>query len=295
MPLPVHSGSVARARGRLGSGRLSGLRLWLQEGQARLLWWSETQNWPADCGRGWNRSTLLPTSRQRPAPRCPVQGTRGSGWVTSPAGPRPWAPSAPRSCSPPSATSRSRTSTGPYRTPGPSPLPAPRWRHVSEARQRRCGGRSPAEISPRQWRWEALSRSAPMEGRALFAANRALPWPAEPAAALWQACTLLREHRGDGHVAALAAAGIGGRGANVLQTAAGIVPREVFEAARHYDDAEWDRVSARLMDRGLVGPDGKLTARGKDVRNDVEDRTDRVALTAYDRLDDEPLLQLLDP
>jgi len=140
----------------------------------------------------------------------------------------------------------------------------------------------------------AAAESAPMEGRALFAANRALPWPTEPAAVLWQACTLLREHRGDGHVAALAAAGIGGREANVLQTAAGVAPRDVFEAARHYDDAEWDRVSARLIDRGLVGPDGKLTARGKDVRNDVEDRTDRVALTAYDRLDDEQLLQLLD-
>jgi hypothetical protein len=140
----------------------------------------------------------------------------------------------------------------------------------------------------------AAAESAPMEGRALFAANRALPWPTEPAVALWQACTLLREHRGDGHVAALAAAGIGGREANVLQTAAGIVPRHVFEAARHYDDAEWDRVSARLIDRELVGPDGKLTARGKDVRKDVEDRTDRMALTAYDRLDDEQLLQLLD-
>lgn len=140
----------------------------------------------------------------------------------------------------------------------------------------------------------AAAESAPMEGRALFAANRALPWPQEPVAALWHACTLLREHRGDGHVAALAAAGIGGREANVLQTAAGSVPREVFAVSRHYDDAEWDSVSARLIDRGLVGPDGKLTTEGKDVRDDVEDRTDRIALTAYDALDDEQLVQLLD-
>jgi hypothetical protein len=140
----------------------------------------------------------------------------------------------------------------------------------------------------------AAAESAPMEGRALFAANRALPWPQEPVAALWHACTLLREHRGDGHVAALAAAGIGGREANVLQTAAGSVPREVFAVSRHYDDAEWDSVSARLIDRRLVGPDGKLTTEGKDVRDDVEDRTDRIALTAYDALDDEQLLQLLD-
>ncbi len=140
----------------------------------------------------------------------------------------------------------------------------------------------------------AAAESAPMDGRVLFAANRALPWPQGPAAALWHACTLLREHRGDGHVAALAAAGIGGREANVLQAAAGLVPRDVFEVARRYDDAEWDSVSARLIDRGLIGPDGKLTARGKDVKDDVEDRTDRLALTAYDCLDDEQLLQLLD-
>jgi hypothetical protein len=140
----------------------------------------------------------------------------------------------------------------------------------------------------------AAAESAPMEGRVLFAANRALPWPEEPISALWHSCTLLREHRGDGHVAALAAAGIGGREANALQAAAGIVPRDVFEVARHYDDAEWDSVSARLVDRGLLGGDGKLTARGKDVRDDVEDRTDRMALTAYDALDDDQLLQLLD-
>ena len=139
----------------------------------------------------------------------------------------------------------------------------------------------------------AAAESAPMEGRALFAANRALPWPEEPTAALWHACTLLREHRGDGHVAALAAAGIGGREANVLQAAAGLVPREVFEVARHYDDAEWDSVSAGLIDRGLVGPEGKLTVRGEVVRADVEDRTDRLALTAYDALDDDQLLQFL--
>jgi Helix-turn-helix family len=139
----------------------------------------------------------------------------------------------------------------------------------------------------------AAAESAPMEGRALFAANRALPWPEEPAAVLWHACTLLREHRGDGHVAALTAAGIGGREANVLQTAAGLVPREVFEVARHYDDAEWNSLSARLIERGLVGPDGRLTARGEEVRADVEDRTDRLALTAYDALDSDQLLQFL--
>jgi hypothetical protein len=140
----------------------------------------------------------------------------------------------------------------------------------------------------------AAAESAPMEGRSLFAANRALPWPEEPTAALWHAATLLREHRGDGHVAALTAAGIDGREANVLQSAAGTVPRELFAVARHYDDAEWDNISARLVGRGLLDRDGKLTPQGQAIRADVEDRTDAVALSAFNALDDEQLQQLID-
>jgi len=138
------------------------------------------------------------------------------------------------------------------------------------------------------------AESAPMEGRTLFAANRALPLPDEPTAALWHASTLLREHRGDGHVAALTAAGIHGREANVLQSAAGVVPRDVFGVARHYDDAEWDSISARLVGRGLLDPDGNVTPRGKAIRSDVEDRTDTLALSAYNALDDEQLQELID-
>jgi hypothetical protein len=170
-----------------------------------------------------------------------------------------------------------------------------RQRGASAALQRAFAGEDLAEeVETAAALARAAAESAPMEGRALFAANQALPWPEGPTAALWHACTLLREHRGDGHVAALAAAGIGGREANVLQAAAGLVPRDVFAVARHYDDAEWDSVSARLIDRGLVGPDGKLTAGGKEVKDDVEDRTDRLALAAYDSLDDDKLLRLLD-
>ena len=68
-------------------------------------------------------------------------------------------------------------------------------------------------------------QQASVVGRALFAANLALPWPTEPLAALWHATTLLREHRGDGHIAALVAEGVSGRESNVLQCAAGACPR----------------------------------------------------------------------
>lgn len=138
------------------------------------------------------------------------------------------------------------------------------------------------------------AESAPLEGRALYAANRSLPWPDDPVAALWHAATLLREHRGDGHVAALTAAAIGGREANVLQVAAGLVTRDVIFLARQYDDAEWEASTAGLTDRGLLGEDGALSTEGEAIKADIEDRTDRAALAAYDVLDDAEIEQLLD-
>src|SRR5689334_9893911 len=75
--------------------------------------------------------------------------------------------------------------------------------------------------------------SAPTEGRPLYAGLRALPVPAEPVARLWHAATLLREHRGDGHVAALVAAGIGGTEAHVLHALAQGTPAERFGRVQH--------------------------------------------------------------
>ena len=90
------------------------------------------------------------------------------------------------------------------------------------------------------------------EGRALFAANAALPWPDEPFAVLWHAATLLREHRGDGHVAALTAAGVSGRQANVLHATAVGTPPELLTIGRDYDDEEWNANVSALAERDLM-------------------------------------------
>lgn len=142
------------------------------------------------------------------------------------------------------------------------------------------------------------ARRAPADGRALFAANRALPWPDDPLAALWHATTLLREQRGDGHVAVLTAAGISGRECNVLHAAANHVPREYIARTRDYDDDEWHRVEQQLGARGLLGEDGSLTAAGRELKEQVESSTDALALSALEALSDdevEALFQALTP
>lgn len=139
---------------------------------------------------------------------------------------------------------------------------------------------------------------ADVSGRALYAANRALPWPSDPVARLWHAATLLREHRGDGHVAVLAAEGLSGRECNVLHAAAGRVPEEMIKRSRDYDDAQWALHTDALRRRGLQGADGALTDAGRTLKQHIEDTTDALALPALDVLDDhevEALFRALTP
>ncbi|WP_422747192.1 SCO6745 family protein [Mycobacterium sp. WMMD1722] len=132
---------------------------------------------------------------------------------------------------------------------------------------------------------EKAVRELAVDGRALFAANRTLPWPDEPVAKLWHAATLLREHRGDGHVAVLTTAGLSGRECNVLHAAAGRVPREMIMRSRDYDEAQWDHYVQRLAGRGLLDDNGELTDAGSALKQHIETATDALALSALDALD----------
>jgi hypothetical protein len=113
-------------------------------------------------------------------------------------------------------------------------------------------------------------------GRSLAAANADLPWPHEPHLVLWHAINILREHRGDGHVAALLTAGLDPCEALVSFAAIGAAPEEVF-ASRGWSPAEGSTARDRLASRGWVDAGGKATDRGRDGRDEIEWRTDRLA------------------
>lgn len=139
--------------------------------------------------------------------------------------------------------------------------------------------------------------AAPLEGRPLFAANRALSEPDEPVARLWHAATLLREHRGDGHVAALMGHGIGGRESHVFHALAHGTSKDVYRVARDFDDDEWASHVETLRSRGLATDSG-LTDAGRALDAEIERRTDELAAPAYDALTEperEELVALLRP
>ncbi|MFE0250843.1 hypothetical protein [Streptomyces sp. NPDC059010] len=135
------------------------------------------------------------------------------------------------------------------------------------------------------------------QGRPLFAAHAALAWPEEPVLQLWHAQTLLREFRGDGHVACLLSEGVGGLDALVLHAATGEVPVDFLKASRAWPEEEWADAEERLRKRGLLDGDS-LSAEGATLRGHIEDRTNRLALPAYAALGDagcERLAELATP
>ncbi|MFI2371754.1 hypothetical protein [Streptomyces sp. NPDC018833] len=135
------------------------------------------------------------------------------------------------------------------------------------------------------------------QGRPLFAAHAALPWPEEPVLGLWHAQTLLREFRGDGHVACLLSEGIGGLESLILHAATGDVPVDFLKASRAWPEEQWAGAEERLRTRGLL--DGNsLSQEGARLRRHIEDRTDHLALPAYAALGDadcERLAELASP
>jgi len=122
---------------------------------------------------------------------------------------------------------------------------------------------------------------APMEGRPMYAALRRLPVPEEPVARLWHAATLLREHRGDGHVAALVGAGIGGTECHVLHALSEGMPAERFGRIHHLPSARLAAVIDGMRSRGLVDDSGRLSDVGRTTKERIESLTDDLAAPAY--------------
>lgn len=125
------------------------------------------------------------------------------------------------------------------------------------------------------------------EGRPLFAAHAALPWPEDPLLVLWHAQTLLREFRGDGHLAAMTVEEVSGVEALILHAATGEVPAATLRSSRRWPREEWDAAVEGLRSRGWIDAEGAMTEAGRVHRQWVEDRTDALAAPAYAVLGEE--------
>ena len=135
--------------------------------------------------------------------------------------------------------------------------------------------------------------SAPTEGRVMYAALRVLPVPEEPVARLWHAATLLREHRGDGHIAALVAHGIGGTEAHVLHALSEGIRPEKFGRVHHLPAHRLAAVVDGMRVRGLINGSGSLSDAGRETKERIESITDDLAAAAYSSLEPSERDQLI--
>jgi len=134
-------------------------------------------------------------------------------------------------------------------------------------------------------------------GRVLSAANGALDAVDDEddgdLGRLWQATTTLREHRGDGHFAAMVAAGMDG--CEVLALRCGLdMDRATMQPIRGWTDEQWDAARERLADRGLLGADGALTEAGRELHAAVEEATDQSAERPWVLLGEDGLAELVE-
>ena len=136
--------------------------------------------------------------------------------------------------------------------------------------------------------------SAPTNGRVMYAGWRTLPVPRDPVTRLWHSAMMLREHRGDGHVAALLGAGIGGTESHVLSALEmGIHPPESFGRIHHLPKQRLAAVMDGLGERGLVDADGWFTDAGRETKHRIEALTDELAAPPYDALSAAELAELV--
>jgi hypothetical protein len=169
----------------------------------------------------------------------------------------------------------------------PDDVVAARYRGVSAAWTRLLGAEALVADEVREA--ADLARTATdgctVAGRPLYAAHADLAWPDEPHMALFHALTLLREHRGDGHVAALIGADLSGIEALVTHTATGKgFTQAAAQATRAWPDEEWAAAVAGLAERGLMTSDGELTEEGGALRTAVERRTEDSAFSPWEHL-----------
>ncbi|MBQ1049577.1 hypothetical protein KBX50_14020 [Micromonospora sp. C51] len=143
---------------------------------------------------------------------------------------------------------------------------------------------------------EAATDGLGTAGRVLGAANAALPRGEYPLARLWQAATTLREHRGDGHVAALVAADLDPVETLAWRVAVDMPPANLL--GRGWSEQDWSQARERLTGRGWLDSDGKPTERGRAAFQAIEDATDLAAARPWQALGPERshrLRELLDP
>lgn len=183
--------------------------------------------------------------------------------------------------------------SGVWALASPEEVTAARYRGISRAWSRLLGDLDPDEVAEAAELASTVAQACSVAGRPLSAAHAGLQWPSEAHLVLFHALTIVREHRGDGHIAALLAEGLSGIEALVTHTATGRgFTVEAARATRGWSEGEWGATVADLVDRGVLTSEAGLTAEGSALRRRVEEATHRMAVQPWEALGEEGATRL---
>lgn len=171
-----------------------------------------------------------------------------------------------------------------WRFSSPEAVLEARYRGVDAALRRLVGEASVDQLAEAAALARRAAEAGQTLGRPLYAGWAALAWPEQPHLQLWHACTLLREHRSGGHLAALTLAGLDGCESIVSHVAVDGAPREWIQGEAGWTPEEQAAAEARLRARGLVDHHGRATDAGRELRAAVEARTDEADLHTWSAL-----------
>jgi hypothetical protein len=122
-----------------------------------------------------------------------------------------------------------------------------------------------------------------IEGRPLCAGHAQLPWPDEPHLVLWHAQSVLREYRGDAHIALLVTHGLTGIDALLTHAAGGDVPAHLLQSTRGWSNEDWHAAADSMRARGWLSDSDELafTEWGTAQRQEIENQTDALSAAPY--------------
>ena len=165
---------------------------------------------------------------------------------------------------------------GVWKAASPESLQAARFRAADRGLRRVGAELSTGQIAEARALIDPVVAGLVVAGRPLSAANASVALPDDPLVALWQQLTVVREWRGDVHIAVLVTNEIGPCECLVMQVGTGRFPLRLAQMTRRWDEAEWAAAVGSLAARGWAAADGTITAAGKEERDRLEAETDRL-------------------
>ena len=154
------------------------------------------------------------------------------------------------------------------------------------AHLRRVLGDSPDGLGPATELLRRATEDLEPAGKPLYAGVSAQSTPDHPVGVMWRLADMIREYRGDAHVAVWTAAGFDACEIGLLTELYWGLPVRSYSRTRGWTEQDYAAAEEGLAERDLIA-DGTLTERGWAVREAIEVATDDACAPIVAPLEDD--------